>query len=259
MTSAEDKLAELLSSPPKTPPAGPDPTEELETSTAAVPAPEGSTSVKVGAVTSANLFQHPDAHPLVLDLCLIRKYGHEWYGWEAETVEHRIEQDFSARSVSDLCMSKIQACKALHLVDSYWQQWEVFGWVTMALSNVFPDFEVLQAPTVAQCMVSVDIANQVRDDVEWSSEIKAYLEAVHRHDGIFVPQPPLEFVHIDTEGLVVAPAEIAMLWPAVRTSDRMPTGDTVTAEQLRRMLACFHVLEEKRATLRHQLHLVSHV
>ena len=258
---SEQKLAELLAVPTKPRGLGPEPepTEELETVDQAEVQPDGQHAGKPVSVTLSNLFRHPDVHPIVLDLCLLKKYGHEWYGWEPETLERRIPQDFKVAEVSDLALSKVQACKTLHLVDSFWKQWEVFGWVTMAFNGIFPDFNTMQAPTVAQCMISVEIANQIRDDLLWSTEVVAYLTAVHQHDGVFVSQPPLAFVRLDTEGLVIEPKEIRMLWPAVRAGDRMPTGDTVTGEQLRRMLACHRALEESRVSLRSQLPLVGHV
>lgn len=257
--SEEQKLAAFLAGPGKPSTTEAEPTEELETVDKAEEEPEGHRPVSISTVTKGNLFRHPDVHPIVLDLCLIRKYGYEWYGWEPETLQLRIPQDFHVTEVSDLAFSKIQACKTLHLVDTFWQQWEIFGWVTMALNGIFPDFEVMQVPTVTQCLISVDIANQLRDDVSWSTEVTAYLEMVHQHDGVLVPQPPLEFLHVETEDTVVEPKDIRMLWPAVRTSNQMPTGDTVTAEQLRRMLLSYRGLEASRVSLRSQLPLVQHV
>lgn len=259
--SEEQKLADLLAGPVKpshTPPEQ-DSTEELETVGTEEEQPKVRASPAPSTVTLANLFRHPDAHPVVLDLILLHKYGPEWYGWEPETLEIRIPQDFSVTQVSDLVFSKIQAVRALHMVDSYWQQWEVFGWCTMALNGVFPDFDVLQAPTVAECMVSVDIANQIRTDVEWGSELKAYLVVVHQHDGIFISQPPLDFVHMDLEGLPIDAKEIRMLWAIIRQTNKMPTGETITSEQLRRMLSAYRALEESRVSLRTQLPLVQHV
>lgn len=259
--SEEQKLADLLAGPQKPPHAAPeaDPTEELETVGQHEEQPESSFSPVPSAVTVVNLFRHPDAHPVVLDLCLLRKYGADWYVWEPETLEIRIPQDFKTKEVSDLVMSKIQAVKALHLVDTFWKQWEVFCWCTMPFNGVLPDFQVMQVPTVAQCMISVEIANQIRTDVEWSTEVIAYLEAVHRHDGIFVPQPPLDFVHIDLEGYPIDGREIRVLWPVVSQTNKMPTGDTITAEQLRRMLTVHRALNESRVSLRSQLPLVQHV
>lgn len=256
--SDEQKLAELLSGPtkPRSAPVEPDPTEEIETVTHEDAQKDGPPA-HLSRVTASNLFRHPDAHPVVLDLYLLRKYGHEWYGWEPETLELRIPRDF--HDVSDLVMAKIQAVKALHLVDTYWQQWEIFLWCTMAFNGVFPDFETMQVPTVAQCAVSVDIANQLRNDVEWSSEVKAFIASVHHHDDILVAEPPLDFVHVDAEGAHVSLDEVRVLWPAVKKANKMPAADTAVAEQLRRMLIVERAVEESRVSLRSQLPLVTHV
>lgn len=205
------------------------------------------------AITSINLFRNPDAHPLVLDLALLRKYGIEWLGWERETLELRIPQDFHTPTMSDLNMAKVQAVKTLHLVDSFWLQWEVFQICCMSMNGLFPDFEVVCAPTVAQAMVAVDIANHIREDVPWSDEIRRYLGIVHRFDGIFCPQEPLQFVKMDTEGLPIDCGEIDRLWPTVKATNKAPTAETVTAEQLRRMLVVKEYLDDYRAQLRTQL------
>jgi hypothetical protein len=204
-------------------------------------------------VTAKNVFRHPISHPLVLDLLLIDKYGEEWLGWESETIERRVPQDFSVDRISDLNMSKINAVKTLHLVDTFWQRWEVFTWCTMPLNAIFPDFQYMQVPTVLQSMLSVDIANRIRSEMEWSSEIKEYLAVVHRHDGILVPQPPLAFVEVDTSGLPLDIADVIARWPAVRVAKSAPRADTPEDEQLRRMLSLFLLLEEKRVQLRQQL------
>lgn len=258
--SEEQKLADLLSGPVKPPHSPPeeDLVEGLETVGQPEEHPKEHASPATSVVTLSNLFRHHDAHPIVLDLCLLKKYGSEWYIWETETLEHVIAKDFHGQ-VSDLVMAKIQAVRTVHLVDSYWQDWEVFCWCTMPFSGIHPDFEVMQVPSVAQCMISVDIANQIRTDVEWDSEVKRYIEMVHRHDEILVPQPPLDFVHIDTSGLVVDEKEIRLLWSVVSRSDKLPTGETITAEQLRRMLVAHRALEESRVSMRTQLPLVQHV
>lgn len=257
--SAEQKLAELLAGTPKASQLEPHTTDEIETVGKVEEQPQGKAAPTESAVTVSNLFRHHDAHPVVLDLCLLRKYGPEWYGWESETLQLRIPQDFRVKEVSDLVLSKIQAVRTLHVVDTFWTRWEVFGWCAMPFSGIFPDFEVMQVPTVAECMVAVDIANQIRNDVAWSSEVKAYLESVHRHDGVFVPQPPLDFVKLDVSAFPIDVSDIRKLWPAVIQSDKMPTAQTVTAEQLRRMLTCARALEESRVFFRSQLPLVQHV
>jgi hypothetical protein len=255
---AEDFFGMLsgLSSKPRQP-LPEDPTVEIETAgkdpAATLHAPAGG-----GDVTAKNFLRHPDVHPIALDLLLIRKYGSDWLEWEPESFALILPRDFQAQ-VSDLTISKIQALKTLHLVDDYWNRWEVFIWLTMSLNSIFPDFEVLQVPTVAQCMVSVDIANRVRTDTAWSQEMKLFLAVVHTHDDILVPQPPLDFVKIDTTGLPLNAEEIARAWAQVRVSGQAPQGDTVADEQLRRMLLVYKYLEESRVRLEKQLPILGHV
>lgn len=209
-------------------------------------------------VTAKNIFRHPDAHPLVLDLLLIGKYGEDWLGWESDTIGVSVPTDFGVDRISDLNIAKIQAMKTLHLVDSFWQRWEVFNWCAMPITSTFPDFEVMQVPTVLQCACAVDVANRVRNDMVWSDEVKVYLALVHKHDGILVPQPPLDFVSVDTSGLPVDIDDIAKRWAMVRSERKAPTESTPEDEQLRRMLDLFWGLEQYRARMRQQLEIVHH-
>lgn len=209
-------------------------------------------------VSLANLFRHAQAHPIALDLCLLKKYGPEWFGWEWETLQLRVGQDFKG-GLSHLNMSKIMAVASVHLVDTYWQRWEVFGWVTMPFNGLFADFEIMQKPTAIECLISVDIANHIRNDVAWSTDLLAYLSVVFRHDGLLCPISPCDFVPMDLKDLGVDCEEITKQWPGVRDSHRVPKEESVASEQLRRMLVAYDALEQNRALLRHQLTLVDHV
>jgi len=212
-----------------------------------------------GLVTASNFFRHPDSHPILLDLALIHKYGIEWMDWEQEVLEVRIPEDFDTPTVSDLNISKIQAVRTLHMVDTFWQHWEIFLWCCMSLNGIFPDFEVMQVPSVGQCMIAADIAGRIRSDIAWSDEVKQYLGIVHRHDGIFCPIPPLDFVTLDTEGFPLDCEEIKEQWPQVRDSRRAPSEESVTAEQLRRMLEVYEYLFESQTELSIQLPLLKNV
>lgn len=237
--------------------ASPDETEIVEDVGHDVEKPVEGSSLPSGRVTADNLFRHPDAHPIVLDLVMIRKYGPEWLDWEPESLEHIIPHDFGVQPASAVNLGKLNACKALHLVDSFWERWEVFAWCTMGLNGVFPDIQIMQVPTYAQALVAADIANRIREDVAWSEEMKLYLQAVMKFDGVLMPIPPLEFVTpAATESEVVA---IDKQWDAVRASDHAPGGGTVVDEQLRRMLGANQFLEESRTRLRQQMELVPHV
>ena len=215
---------------------------------------------KGAVITEQNLFQHPYAHPVLLDLVLLKRYGPEWMEWEPEVLELRVPCDFRVQILSELNLHKIQAIKTLHFVDTFWQQWQVFVWCCMPLNGVPPDFRIMQVPTVAQSMVAVDIANRVRQDVPFNEELTQYLEQVHLHDGIFCPIEPLNFVTIeDWEEYPVDCNEIKSRWPEIRKSGRNPAGESVEDEQLRRMLLVRSYLEDNRSSLRAQLPLVINV
>jgi len=102
------------------------------------------------AVTAKNIWHHPDAHPIALDMFMLRQYGPEWLRWEPETLQHVVPEDFKTSALSDMNLAKLQACKTLYLVDSFWERWEVFVVCLMPFNGVFPDFQVMQVPTVAQ-------------------------------------------------------------------------------------------------------------
>lgn len=254
-----DELIELLKSKGLTkPPKSSEPTEGLEDIDRVVEEGKSHAVSVPRAVTIKNLFQHPDAHPLVLDLILLRRYGHEFLTWEPETLDYVIPKDFSTGPISHRTAAKINAMKTLHLVDGFWERWEVFVWITMALNGVPPDFQVMQVPTVAQCMVAVDIANRVRTDVIWTEELKQYLATVFKHDGIFLPVPPLDFVKVSVPESIRGDL-VLQKWPEVRKTGKPPTEETSENEQLRRLLIVQGFLEESQDRLREQLEILRHV
>lgn len=214
---------------------------------------------KASNVSLANVFRNPDAHPLILDLMLLRKYQVDWLSWELETLLLRVQEDFKTPSIADVNVEKLQACKALHLVDDFWLKWEVFLHCCAPFNGAFADFQRMQVPTVAECMIAVDIANRIRDDVQWSDEVKGFLAAVHRHGGILCPQAPLDFVKVDVEGLPLDCEEVRRRWPEVRASGRAPSGESVEDEQLRRLLGSWADVEVARGRFRAQLEILQHV
>jgi hypothetical protein len=214
--------------------------------------------VRLTEKAAINLFEHPDAHPYVLDLALLRKYGPVWMEWEVETLEMRIPQDFRTPSISDLNIEKLQAVKTLHYVDGFWNSWQVFLACVMPLNGLFPDFEVMQIPTSTQVTLAADIAGLIRNDVDWSDELKAYLGVVFKFDGIFCPIEPLDFVKTDAAGHPVDCEEIRRLWPSVRKSGKVPLAESVENEQLRRMLFIHRFLQADRRKLKAQLPVLLH-
>lgn len=236
-----------------------DPTEVLEVVGEEPLAPVEAKASNISSVTKSNIWHHPDSHPIVLDLILFRHYGPQFLEWEAETLRRHIPEDFHSSSLSELNLTKIQAVKTLHLVDTFWEDWEVFLWCAMALNGVFPDFSIMQAPTAAQCLVAVDTANRLRDDMPWSEEVKTFIEVSFRHDGLLVRVDPINFITMQRDPDLADFKSIEARWPKVLASRKPPTGETPEDEQLRRMFTAHEFLEESRARLRHQLNLVTNV
>lgn len=237
----------------------PDPTIVIEEGRGEEFSQQEANTVPAFVPSVVSLFQHPDFHPIVIDMCLIKKYGDEWLRWEPETFQSRLPHDFKASGISALALAKIQACRTLHLVDTYWKQWEVFLPVTQAFNGSLPDFTHMQVPTVTQCAISVDIVNHIRKDVMWSSEINAYLGVVHIHDGFAVSQEPLDFVKIDASEYPIDVEAVKKRFDRVIASNAMPSGDSPEDEQLRRMLDVHRAVQANRETLNRQLKVVEYV
>jgi hypothetical protein len=144
-------------------------------------------------ISSRNLFVHHDAHPVVFDVKLLQQYGENWMVWEPETLWREIMDDFRVPSISDHAKSKIQAVKTLHINEWYFDKWEVFCWVTQALNNNIPDFQVIQKPSIAQLFVSVDIATMVRGDEEFGAETQMWVAASVLDEGVIYAPKPIAF------------------------------------------------------------------
>lgn len=201
-------------------------------------------------VTAKNIYRHPAAHPVVLDLCMTKRFGTDWLMWESETIERVLAEQ---GGISHVNLSKLQACRTLHLVDTFWGQWEVFLPCCMSFNGIPPDFVQMQVPSVLQCMIAVDTANRIRDGVQWSNEVKLFIESVFRHDSFAVPLEPLNFITVETYGHFLDVQDICKRWPACYLAHKAPEGDTAEDEQLRRMLDAYEQLDDVRSALRRQL------
>lgn len=159
----------------------PEPVEEIE---------KGA-GVDSRPVTRSNLFSHPEAHPFVLDMALLKAFQLDWFSWEPDTIFEEIQKTFNT-SIADVNRVKILACMTLHVVDSFWEQWEVFENTILALNGIIPRIGYMQPPDVPLLMVGVDIANSIRKE-EYSDEVSRYAAACFLHEHISYAPKPLEF------------------------------------------------------------------
>jgi len=150
--------------------------------------PEGTTPI-----TKKNLFVHHDTHPVVFDVALLAQYDLDWILWLPQTLWQEVKRDFHVPSISDHTRAKIQALRTIHINEWFWTRWEVFCWITQALNNNMPDFQVIQKPSVAQIMNAVDIADMVRSGEEFSQEVQGWVASCLVDEGVFYAPKPIAF------------------------------------------------------------------
>lgn len=146
-------------------------------------------------LTLRNLFTHHDAHPVVLDLALIRSFQLEWLTWEPETIWASIHSMFQT-NVSEHNRAKIRAIQTLHVVQAPWELWQVFEKTCQALNNNVPRYDVMQVPTLEQLYAGVDIMDTLRRE-EFSQEVKSYMAAAVLNEDVFYVPAPLDFIQVE--------------------------------------------------------------
>lgn len=146
-------------------------------------------------VSIRNLFFHHDAHPVVLDFALLKTFGPEWYSWEPETIWASIKETFKTE-ISELTRAKVQTIKTIHVSDLTWSSWIVFEKVIQGLNNNVPRFDIMQAPTMEQLYVGIDILDDLRKE-DFEPEVKLYIAAAALNEDVCFVPPPLDFVQVE--------------------------------------------------------------
>ena len=136
----------------------------------------------IGPSTKWAAFTDKHAHPLLLDLILLKEFGTEYLGWDASTVWMEIEKTFGI-APSEVNRSKIQALRTCHVTDAPYTRWEVFEKVAVGLDGGAPRFDLIQKPSGPTCALALDIMASVRNDVPVSQEVYKYVAAVLHHNG----------------------------------------------------------------------------
>lgn len=203
-----------------------------------------------------NIFRHPEAHPVVLGLLLLRRYGIDYLTWSYETLERHIPMDFGIDQISILNGAKIQAIRTLQLTDAPWLRWEVFNWTLHPCCNQLPDFQIIQVPTTAMIAVAIDTMARVRQDVQFSDEVRAFMQQAMHFDGVHVAVPPYDFLLDEAVPDLLDEAEIRRGYEAARRTRVPPDDETADAEQVRRLLVIDDQVEIQRARLRAQMEIL---
>lgn len=141
--------------------------------------------------TTGSAFQRRDAHPMVLDVLLLDRFGPPWLSWEPETIWAEVESEFHV-TPSVYARNKVNAVKSLHLVRSPWTEWEVFAVVVQALTDNIPDFRTLQKPTPTQIIPAINMIADINTGT-YSEEVGRFVAACFLDEGIFYLPQPVEF------------------------------------------------------------------
>lgn len=142
-------------------------------------------------VTPKNLFSNPDTNPVVLDFALLKQFKLEWLTWLPDTLFHEIEREFKT-SIADINRTKIQATQTLHVVDTFWTDWEIFEKTIHALNSQIPLVDIMQPPDLSMLYLGIDLASSVRKET-FNEEVSRYCAAVFLHEHVTYAPEPLAF------------------------------------------------------------------
>lgn len=142
-------------------------------------------------VTLQNIWRHPNAHPLVLDVLLLDRYGVEYLDWEPEVVRETLLRN--STPISTRNWTKIQAIRVTHRATTPWRQWEVLHWISQGLDGTQPTITFMELPEIGVLASAIDILKTIDKTVEFSDEIQKFVAATARYAGIPFLPPPLDF------------------------------------------------------------------
>lgn len=148
-------------------------------------------------VTIENIWRHHDAHPFVLLLLALDRYGEGVVEWLPDTVRMTFEKDGTV--FSNGAFTKLLAARTLLGSPSPWRQWEVFHWVCRGLSGSAPSFVYLEEPEIGHLFVGADLLRLTEPKRKTGLEVDKYVAATFRTDGIHYAPPPLDFAQREIE------------------------------------------------------------
>lgn len=153
---------------------------------------------KVAAVGDPTaLYKDAAAHPLVLQLMVLDRYGNESMDWDPEVLRATMMRD--RYQVSGTNWAKLMAARTLLMSPSPWRQWEVFHWVARALAGFPPNFTFLEEPVLGHLFSCVDIMKICDPAREFQLEIDKFVAAALRHEGHVYAPESLSFAQRELE------------------------------------------------------------
>jgi hypothetical protein len=150
-----------------------------------------------GVLEPALLYKDPDAHPLVLSLLVLDRYGGDSLDWSPEVLRVTMMRD--NLQVSGVSFAKIMAVRVLLQSPSPWRQWHVFHWISRALAGLPPNFVYLEQPELGHLLVCADVMAIVDPKRQTAVEVDKFIAAALRHEGFVWAPESLSFAERQLE------------------------------------------------------------
>ena len=147
--------------------------------------------------TIGDIWKYPEAHPLILTLLLLDKYGAEYLDWHPEVLRVTMERD--GVTPSNRSWNKIMAARVLFESPSPWRQWEVFHWVCRALNGETPNFSFYEMAEISHLVSGFESMKLVDPKRETNIEIDKFVAAIFKSEGIPYIPAPLDFAQRELE------------------------------------------------------------
>jgi hypothetical protein len=136
----------------------------------------------LGPFTKKGAFSGKESHPLLLDLLMIKEFGPDYLGWEADTCWQEILKTFGT-NISETNKNKLQAVRTCHVSDRPYDAWNIFEKVAVAFSGATPLFGTLQKPSLHVCAAALETMSHIKD-AKPSDEVYRYIAAIMLDDGV---------------------------------------------------------------------------
>jgi hypothetical protein len=149
-------------------------------------------------LSAQNIWRHPDAHPLVLALMLLDKYGPEYIDWHPDVLKLTLERD--KIQVSNSAWTKVLAGRVALNSPSPWRQWEVFHWLCRALNGMTPNFTYFEKPEIGHLVSGFETMKACDPKRPTGFAIDKFVATVFQDEGIAFVPPPLDFCTRELEG-----------------------------------------------------------
>lgn len=134
-------------------------------------------------VASADRWNDLETPPSWYARKLIDKYDQAWFEWEPETIWMQIQSDFKY-PVNELAKNKINAAKAVLMMDGFWREWQIFEKVVQAFNDHIPNFLSVEVPSPAEMAWAVTEAKYLNPGNVFSDEIIGYVQTGCRDVGL---------------------------------------------------------------------------